>query len=867
MANGAEDILEEIFPSMVESGEETVQSENVFSWEVFLETGQMLTGIDSGGVVASWLQLLDVDIPLLSGELDSGTIDSGTIERWNDGTIDSGTTEESISDPVSRLLISEVYFDGTDEWIEITNIGDGDFQGNVTLVGVKSTSLALSNISLLAGESKLFGDNIIQISGSQFIAKTGLAFNILDTAPINIQLFISGYMEDNFLVDQYRVNQYNDKKTSFEKVGWVSTRVQSDRTINAQSGYTINPGTYFGSGTVTNVSFPLTQNSGDLQLPIPCVSVDQRELMKINEIFPGNENYPAFIELAIYEDIFIDSLSISGDRLATGVEFSFSSSGMTLQKNSFLLLSATGFRQSEQLQSVRNDDFSLVSTWNWLVITIGSWQSRQVMDIVYSSGDTVDRSSYFASTSQQCLRNFATLDDFSPGFDKKFLKYLSGGTYVKIEYIRTGTQTESGVQTCPTTPQTDLFSWETQVATDVSGIFQQYTIRVMDVDYDPEGSDTDNETVTLLATNNFGNSAPIDLGKIFRLKVNGTNKTLPRILPMNIPTTFKKTFWFPNSTKLWDDVIIQLTYGDFIFDTYTYNPNKPILEEEAATGDVELTGLRLDLSGIQFTITYVLPNPKWSDTAEELGLLINYRDEEQGTRDEEEKFRDEDTGTRTSHQVPSPTSLILSQGFSLQIGKITKKIKGIVHGGQENILSWSLGLVNKAACVSLFYYEQELTKFCYGKPKEGEKIYANSQSLQEATTEDLNILNALQIKRVGNQMCIRYDADNTAICKRIPASKAEIKTVNEKNLYKGFVSLIKSYLLSDWNTLYYDTSLKGYYDLLAANKKLITAGISQVDIYGQSVATTNIKQQLEIYQTTMPAVIAIFEGINALSKH
>ena len=29
----------------------------------------------------------------------------------------------------------------------------------------------------------------------------------------------------------------------------------------------------------------------------------------------------------------------------------------------------------------------------------------------------------------------------------------------------------------------------------------------------------------------------------------------------------------------------------------------------------------------------------------------------------------------------------LSQGFSLRVGKSTKKLKGIVYGGQENILS------------------------------------------------------------------------------------------------------------------------------------------------------------------------------------
>jgi len=151
-----------------------------------------------------------------------------------------------------------VYYDGTDEWIEITNIGNGNFSGNFTLIGVKSTPISLTNISLLSGQSKIFGDNLSQISGNRFIGKTGLALNLIDTAPINIQIVVSGQMEDSFLVDQYRINLYNDKKTSFEKIGGVPTRVQI--IANAQSGYIINPGIYANTGNVTNVSFPPGQS-------------------------------------------------------------------------------------------------------------------------------------------------------------------------------------------------------------------------------------------------------------------------------------------------------------------------------------------------------------------------------------------------------------------------------------------------------------------------------------------------------------------------------------------------------------------------------------------------------------------------------
>lgn len=102
---------------------------------------------------------------------------------------------------------------------------------------------------------------------------------------------------------------------------------------------------------------------------------------------------------------------------------------------------------------------------------------------------------------------------------------------------------------------------------------QEYTIHILDVGYDPEGSDTDKEWIVLQATHISGNQSPLDLSKVFRLKVNGVNKTLPRTLPIGVPTTFTKTFGFPNSTKSGADVSVSLTYGDYTFDTYRYNPN------------------------------------------------------------------------------------------------------------------------------------------------------------------------------------------------------------------------------------------------------------------------------------------------------
>ncbi len=944
---------------------------------------QELTDVDTMVVLASWLDISGLpailegaDTPLLLGDI------TPVLGSWD---LTGGTNSGIIPDSFPHLILSEVYYDGTDEWIEITNIGNGNFQGNFILSGVKSTLISLTDISILSGESKIFGDILSQISWNSFIGKTGLSFSITDTAPIRIHLIVSGQSEDSFIVDERWVKKYNDKKTSFEKVGGISTRVQSGRVVNAQSGYVINPGVYFSQGNnLSNVSFPPTQSWGNIQIPVPCDSLVQDDLLKINEIFPGNEKYPPYVEIAVHSDLSYDSILLSGSFLATGVEFSLDSSGTKPQKNTLFLLAASGAWENDGITSFKNVNFSLGTAWNRLMIYGLSGQTRRLLDIVYLSWITLGKSSYFTTSSYQCARILDSMDDFSPGFERKFLKFLPVITMTKIEYITVSTGNQLSTGTCPLPPWSTTSTWLNTDTTSTSLALDQYTIHILAIDYDPPGSDTNNEKITLLATNTSGDMTPLDMSKIFRLKVNGSNKLLSGYLQMNIPTTFTKTFGFPNSTKSGEDVIIQLVYGDIIFDTYTYNPTKlsdiekkdltgtgiyvssvidgdslrikyqgktqtvrllgidapesnktryrhlecfwteakiylkklidkkritfefddsqnqrdlygrllayvyledkfinlAMIEDGYAkeytykttyqyqsefkqaeqsaqeqqfglwsektcgvsmsgiqlTGDIQSTGIILDLSWLDFKIIYVLPNPKWKDISEEIWILIT---------------------SMTGWQIN------LSSWFTLRIWTRKKKLTWVLEINKENILSGNLGLVNKAACVSLFYQEQELTKFCYQKPKEGQKIFASNAWLEEIPQENIDILNKLQLKKIGNKLCIRYNEQSFA-CKRIPAGKAALKTIQEQKLYKWLASLVKQYLITNRRTLYEDTSLKEYFTLLTQNKKLISKGIVTVDIYGQSVSVTDLKQQIEILHDTPPILIALFVGAEAL---
>jgi hypothetical protein len=111
-----------------------------------------------------------------------------------------------------------------------------------------------------------------------------------------------------------------------------------------------------------------------------------------------------------------------------------------------------------------------------------------------------------------------------------------------------------------------------------------YQIKILDITYDPDGADTDNETITLQNLSDFS----IDLSNL-KLKINTTNKKLTGTLSPSETKTFKGTFGFPNSTKDGSEVLVSLFYDDTldtIFDTYLYNPNTPNVV--AQSGEVKV---------------------------------------------------------------------------------------------------------------------------------------------------------------------------------------------------------------------------------------------------------------------------------------
>ncbi len=230
-------------------------------------------------------------------------------------------------------------------------------------------------------------------------------------------------------------------------------------------------------------------------------------------------------------------------------------------------------------------------------------------------------------------------------------------------------------------------------------------------------------------------------------------------------------------------------------------------------------------SGLVFKITYVLPDPMGSDSAEEMWILV------QNSWSDIQKWFEE--------------YLSLSSWFSLEVNGKKKKIQGILTIGQETILSWKLGLLNNVTCLSLKYEEEILDTFCYPKPKSGQKFYASQSDMENITTNDVSILRDMQLKKINNQFCITYSGDQL-LCKKIPDGKAATITKNELKLYQNLVKLVKNYLQNDRWSLYSSTDLKNYFTLFTSTKKLLTKWQGQIAIGDKIVPVYDLEDQLQI---------------------
>ncbi len=333
--------------------------------------------------------------------------------------------------------------------------------------------------------------------------------------------------------------------------------------------------------------------------------------------------------------------------------------------------------------------------------------------------------------------------------------------------------------------------------------YEKLSIKISDVIYDPDGTDSWNEIVQLNVDNSqISVVSSIDFSDDFSLTIfprseysTWTTKTKKLSefwlfdLSESSEITLKWNFWLPNNRA----TCVSLNQWSYTFDTRCYNPNGIISEEEL------VLSWQVSPSLPDVKIQSITPNPSWTDAwKEEISLL------------------------RTpSQDFPESLDLLdLSSDFSLLINwKTKKKLIWNLTPNQKITIKWSFWLPNSASCVSLLYHWEELDNFCYWKASDGVKFNSNNISVREISSEELAIVKKITLVKKWDKLCISYNKTIFS-CKSIPNSTTE-KNAKLLSMQNSYISELENYIKSSYSMIYYDSQLKDYFNLYSAAKRAI----------------------------------------------
>ena len=349
--------------------------------------------------------------------------------------------------------------------------------------------------------------------------------------------------------------------------------------------------------------------------------------------------------------------------------------------------------------------------------------------------------------------------------------------------------------------------------------YEKLSIKISNVIYDPDGTDSGNEIVQLSVDNSqISAVSSIDFSDDFSLTIfprseyatwTTKSKKLTEFwifnLSESLEITLKWDFWLPNNRA----TCVSLNQWSYTFDTRCYNPNGTLSEEEL------VLSWQVSTSFPDVKIQSIVPNPSWTDSwKEEITLLWSPSENFQNMLD-------------------------LSPDFSLLINwKTKKKLVWSLTPNQKITIKWSFSFPNSASCVSLLYKWEELDKFCYSKASDGVKFNSNNTSVHEIPAEELTILKKITLVRQWDKLCISYNKTKFS-CKSIPNSTTE-KNKKQLSMQNTFISEIKKYLKNNYSMMYYNSQLKEYFDLYSDAKKAIKAWSGEFTRNDSNISVTNI---------------------------
>lgn len=375
-----------------------------------------------------------------------------------------------------------------------------------------------------------------------------------------------------------------------------------------------------------------------------------------------------------------------------------------------------------------------------------------------------------------------------------------------------------------TTPQSNTWnnqtpiSWENNDTTEIDRT--KFKLKLWEIVYDPPGSDTNNEIITIISNESF----PIDL-KDFRIRVSTTNKRIDQTIVANQTLVITKTRWLSNSKH----TCIQLVLLDYIFDEKCYDPS---LEKHEIDLNVVITGEILEdesdevfswLSLIwkgkyiswSLVINAVLPNPsgadKWHEYVE-LALLTG------------EAFID------------------LADWYQLLIKWKKFNLTWTIQVWSTIQVIWKFTLANTATCIDLLYDATIIDSFCYPKPKEWVIYWWSNDFMEKLEPELLLQLNELLLKKAGWKICVLYQWYEID-CKAEYKTKVSSSNSLELRIARAYIASFESVMKSSRYVLRKKTSLQNLSMLYREANKLAKKSLLSIVIDKVKVPLEDLELQ------------------------
>lgn len=642
---------------------------------------------------------------------ESNIIPQDDINESGDNFTNDTTWQNDQINQVPQLIISEIYFDWTEEWIEIINLGS-DFSGELQI-----SFPSIVNISLFMGSGEVL---IVSKSSKEYSwlsplvrqISTPSSFSITDSKAIDIYLFRSGQILDNFYAETGLVNSFDNKKTSLIKQYnnqiWFITG--SNSAINVLDPYIASPGFYenlYISESWSTINNPTTWNnqtwtseiitwsdlggewmSGIVETPTP--TSPQLNILSITEIFAWNWQFSPFIELKAHQD-FSGKIILTGSLLKTALELDF-----VLEKNEYIIIVYIDNLWLSDQKKIEKPSLELNNSW--FLYLLG--QSGQVFDIVQLLSLSWNKSFYNWGFSSWNIDIFSKNDTFSPWFDEKYLVYsrldFQISTWQNDQNSWSSDQIGSGGLSTGWTQNWQDLSWTSNTGI----IIQAKNLQITSLNqFNPES--------IKIQSNLFFN---INLSSKDRYLLTKETKTSNRkttkkyltwILNSGESIIISKTRWFLDK---WSCVGIFYQTNQIDERCYWSALNSEIVEEK----EIEIDDDQETTPNI--VIIWVLPNPVGKDDKEEIYLL------------------------RIPDSWQNDQNLILSnKSLYLKINTSKKYLTWTFYSNKEKIFIWSLGLVNKAACIEIRYKTNLLDNYCYPEPKEGQYLQKGKEDIQDET--------------------------------------------------------------------------------------------------------------------------------------